>query len=165
MGGQATCTLGQGTWSKTLSFSLNSCQSCPVLKCAFQTHVSIQSVEGGGLSCSGGNSTTQGAVRLHKLLQCRLTGSTKLHLLFVRFLLVCCLFVVCLLFVFLFVCCLYEQRAGMRDGLAVWLHHLCPTVSFSAKSREGRRLNLNLKLCQLKMSPMSFFLCSCFSFL
>ena len=31
VGGQATCTLGQGTWSKTLSFSLNSCQSCPVL--------------------------------------------------------------------------------------------------------------------------------------
>ena len=53
----------------------------------------------------------------------------------------------------------------MRDGLAVWLHHLCPTVSFSAKSREGRRLNLNLKFCQLKMSPMSFFLCSSFSFL
>lgn len=35
--------------------------------------------------------------------------------------------------------CINFCSAGMRDGLAVWLHHLCPTVSFSAKSREGRR--------------------------
>ena len=107
VGGQATCTLGQGTWSKTLSFSLNSCQSCAVLKCASQTHVSIQSVQGGGLSCSGGNSTTQGAVRLHKLLQCRLTG----------LLLVCCLFVCCL-FVCLFVVCMNNEQAWETDWLS-----------------------------------------------
>jgi len=41
VGGQASCSAGQGTWS-------------------------------GGLSCSRGNSsTTQGAARLHRLLQCR----------------------------------------------------------------------------------------------
>ena len=129
VGGEAACSVGEGAWSET-SFLLVDIKTKTKTKTtnkAIQwkkdyqrTLFLLKSIHfvnlsniGKGLSCTGGNSTTQGAVRLHRLLKCRWEKESETKV--------------------------FEQKPGMRDGLDVLHHHLCPIARWSAKLIEEKR--------------------------